>query len=214
MTKKRIIYTLSGAGILIIVLLVQIYRTIFGISIHAEMPGKIIIIPTGSSYEQVLDSLLTNHIIEDRKVFDWVAKKKNYPALIKPGRYLIDKDFSYNSFINMLRSGHQTPVRITFQNIRTLNQLAGKIGRQIEADSAQIMSFLSDDSNYNADGFTKGDSYMLFSFQIHMRFTGILMPGVCITGCLRSTEDSGMKNGWQGHRRRDLIRLRLPFWLP
>ena len=94
-------------------------------------------------------------LLKTENFFDWVAKKKNYPALIKPGRYIIDQDFSYNAFINMLRSGRQTPVRITFQNIRTLNQLAGKIGRQIEADSAQIMSFLSDDSNYIADGFKK-----------------------------------------------------------
>jgi len=155
MGRKRIIYIFSGAGILIIALLILIYRSVFGISIHAEMPEKIIIIPTGASYEQVLDSLLSNHIIENGKIFDWVAKKKNYPALIKPGRYIIDQDFSYNAFINMLRSGRQTPVRITFQNIRTLNQLAGKIGRQIEADSAQIMSFLSNDSNYIADGFKK-----------------------------------------------------------
>ena len=117
--------------------------------------AKILIIPTGSSYEQVFDSIVSINLIKNRKLFDWVAKKKNYPALVKPGRYVIDKDFSYNSLINMLRSGHQTPVRITFQNIRTLNQLAGKIGKQIEADSIQIMSFLSDDSNYIADGFKK-----------------------------------------------------------
>jgi UPF0755 protein len=155
MSKKRIIYILSATGIMIIALLILIYRSIFGISIHAEMPEKIIIIPTGASYEQVYDSLVSNHIIENGKIFNWVAKKKKYPALIKPGRYLIDKDYSYNSLINMLRSGRQTPVRITFQNIRTLNQLAGKIGRLIEADSAQIMRFLSDDSNYIADGFKK-----------------------------------------------------------
>lgn len=155
MYKKRILYLLAGAGILVIAGLILIYKSIFGISIHAEKPEKIIIIPTGSSYEQVLDSIVSNRIIKNRKIFDWVAKKKNYPSLIKPGRYVIDKDFSCNSFINMLRSGHQTPVRITFQNIRTLNQLAGKIGKQIEADSAQIMNFLSDETNYSADGFRR-----------------------------------------------------------
>ena len=75
---------------------------------------------------------------------------------------LLIQDFSYNSLINMLRSGHQTPVRITFQNIRTLNQLAGKIGKQLEADSVQIMNFLSDESNYLADGFKKETIIALF----------------------------------------------------
>ena len=155
MNKRQILYLLSIIAFLVIAGLILFYNSIFGISIHAEKPDKVIIIPTGASYEQVLDSIISNHLIEKRKLFDWVAKKKNYRRLIKPGRYVIDKDFSYNSFINMLRSGRQTPVKITFQNIRTLNQLAGKIGRQIEADSMQLMNFLADDSNYLDDGFKK-----------------------------------------------------------
>jgi UPF0755 protein len=155
MNKKRILYLLSFIALLVIAGVFLFYNSIFGISIHAEKPVKILIIPTGASYEQVFDSIISINLVKNRKLFDWVAKKKNYPALVKPGRYVIDKDLSYNSLINMLRSGHQTPVRITFQNIRTLNQLAGKIGKQIEADSIQIMSFLSDESNYIADGFKK-----------------------------------------------------------
>jgi len=155
MSKKIILYSLAGTGLLITTVLFLIYRGIFGLSIHAEKPNKVIIIPTGASYQQVIDSIESNLLIRNGKLFDWVAKKKNYQALIKPGRYVIDKDFSYNSLINMLRSGRQTPVRISFQNIRTLNQLAGKIGRQIEADSASIMNFLSDEANYAADGFKK-----------------------------------------------------------
>jgi UPF0755 protein len=162
MSKKNIIYIVSGACLLVLTGLVLIFRSIFGIAIHEEIPVKVLIIPTGASYEQVVDSIVSNHIIKNPGLFDWVAKKKNYPALIKPGRYVIDKDLSYNSFINMLRSGHQSPVRITFQNIRTLNLLAGKIGRQIEADSAQIMSFLSDESNYASDGFRKETIIALF----------------------------------------------------
>jgi UPF0755 protein len=85
----------------------------------------------------------------------WVAEKKNYPDLIKPGRYVINKGLSYNGLINLLRSGKQAPVKITFNNLRTLNQISGKIGKQIEADSSQIIGFLSDESNFRADGFKK-----------------------------------------------------------
>ena len=155
MNKKRIIYSLCAAGLLAIAGFILAYTRIFGISIHPSEPARILNIPTGASYDQVVDSILANRIVDNIAIFNWVARKKNYPALIKPGRYVVDKDFSCNSFVNMLRSGHQTPVRITFQNIRTLNQLAGKIGKQLEADSAQIMNFLSDESNYLSDGFKK-----------------------------------------------------------
>ena len=43
-----------------------------------------------------------------------------------------------NELINLLRSGNQTPVKVIFNNVREIDQLAGKIGSQIEADSAAI----------------------------------------------------------------------------
>jgi UPF0755 protein len=155
MKKKLLLYALSGAVIIIAASTIFLYSAVFGISIHPEIPNKSIIIPTGASYEQVLDSVEANTHIKYRKLFLLVAEKKHFKSLVKPGRYVIDEVFSYNSLINMLRSGHQTPVRITFQNIRTLNQLAGKIGKQIEADSVQIMEFLANESNYAPDGFKR-----------------------------------------------------------
>ncbi len=43
-----------------------------------------------------------------------------------------------------------------------MNQVAGKIGKQIEADSARIIDFLMNEANYKADGFTKEDIISLF----------------------------------------------------
>lgn len=155
MNKKLILYPIALSALLITAGALILYRSIFGITVHPENPNRVIIIPTGATYTQVLDSIEKNVALSNRKLFTWVAAKKNYPAMVKPGMYVIDRGFSYNSLINMLRSGRQTPERITFQNIRTLNQLAGKIGRQIEADSSSIVEFLSDESKYSADGFTK-----------------------------------------------------------
>jgi UPF0755 protein len=162
MKNKKILYFLTGAGILVLIIVIIIYRNLFGISIVPDKNNQIIYIPTGSSYDQVLDSLESNLTIKNLKVLRWVAKKKNYPDLIKPGRYVINKDLSYNGLINLFRSGRQSPVKITLNNVRTLNQIAGKIAKQIEADSSQIMTFLSDDSNYSTDGFKKENIIALF----------------------------------------------------
>jgi UPF0755 protein len=161
MRKKQIGYILSGIGVVIAFVIVLTYRNLFSINIKVE-GKKIIYIPTGSSYEQVLDTLYSNLNIENRKALDWVAQKKKYPVLVKPGRYVVDSDLSYIELINLLRSGRQKPVKVTFNNVRTLNQLAGKIGKQIEADSSSLISFLSDDSNYRSDGFVKEDIIALF----------------------------------------------------
>ena len=131
-------------------------------SIRPDDKKAIIYIPDGASYEQAMDSVKSNLEIKNQKVLEWVAKKKNYPALVKSGRYVIDKDLSYNGLINLLRSGKQTPVRITFNNIRTIKGLAWKIGGQIEADSSQIITFLSDPENYRKDDFTRENVISVF----------------------------------------------------
>jgi len=82
-----------------------------------------------------------------------MAKKKKYPESIKSGRYLVDRPMSYNELINTLKSGRQTPVKVTFSNVRTLYELAGKLSMQIDPDSAEIINFLSDQANYSEDGF-------------------------------------------------------------
>jgi UPF0755 protein len=161
MRRKQLIYILSGIGVFLIVVIILIYRNIFDINIKVE-GKKILYIPTGSSYEQVLDTIYSNLNIENRKALDWVAQKKQYPVLIKPGRYVVDSDLSYIGLINMLRSGRQKPVKITFNNVRTLNQIAGKIGKQIETDSSSLINFLSDDTNYSSDGFRKENVIALF----------------------------------------------------
>jgi UPF0755 protein len=147
---------------MILICILLIYRLFFGLNVKTGERKAIIYIPEGSSYSQAMDSVITNLKIKNPKLFEWLADKKNYPILVKPGRYVIDKDLNYIRLINLLRSGQQTPVRVTFNNIRTLNELAGRIGRQIEADSARIITFLSDPENYISDGFTRQNVISVF----------------------------------------------------
>ncbi len=145
-----------------IIILIVLYNNVFGLNISPGKKHVILYIPTGSSYEQVMDSIGSNLVIKNTKILDWVARKKNYPEKIRPGRYVIDSNQTYNSLINLLRSGKQSPVKITFSNVRTLNDIAGRIGKQIEADSVQIVQFLDDESNYKTDGFKKETIISIF----------------------------------------------------
>jgi len=162
MSKKKIIYFSAGAAVVIIILLAVVYNSFFGLNIVVEKGKKVLFIPTGSSFSQVMDTIDSKLNIRDRKAFIWLANKKHYPDMIRPGKYVIDKSLSYYSLLNLLRSGKQTPVRLTFNNVRTVNDIAGKLGRQIEADSTHIINFLSDTSNFSADGFRKENIISVF----------------------------------------------------
>jgi len=112
-----------------------------------------IIIPSRSSFKDLMDILSSKEILKNENTFLIIARVKKLDRSVKPGSYVLETGMSNNQIINILRSGRQTPVNVTFNNIRTLEDLAGRIGAVIEADSTSIISFLHDPSNYSEDGF-------------------------------------------------------------
>ena len=160
--KRLFKYILVAAAFLAIILIFFAYKILFESGIKITQDKTTIYIPDEATYGQVIDSIEANFNVRNLKLLKWVAEKKKYSLLVKPGRYLIDKDLSYNALIDLLRSGRQSPVNVTFNNIRTLSDLAGKVGGKIEADSTDIMNFLSDPENYAKDGFTKDNIIAVF----------------------------------------------------
>jgi UPF0755 protein len=69
---------------------------------------------------------------------------------------------SNNKLVNMLRAGKQVPVKLVFNNIRLKEQFAGKIGKQIEADSIQLLSLLNDQQTAAKYNFTKENFLCMF----------------------------------------------------
>jgi len=162
MIRRSMPYFIAGLIMMVIVLTLILRIYLFGSAIRPRGESSAIYIPEGAGFGQVMDSLETRLEITNVKILKWFAIRKNYPGLVKPGKYVIAKPLSYNELINILRSGRQTPVRITFNNVRSLNDIAGKIGGRIECDSAGIMAFLSDPENYREDGFKKEDVISVF----------------------------------------------------
>ncbi len=121
-----------------------------------------IYIKTNSSYEDVLNNIKENNIIDNLETFEWVAKKKNYPNKVKAGKYLIKVGTNNNDLVNMLRSGNQVPVYIEFNSIRTAEQLAGRLAQQIEADSLSIITLLNDTAFIKEKGFDPHNRISVF----------------------------------------------------
>ena len=137
----------------------QIYHYIFDENIHT--PGSIII-PLNATYEQVIDSLKKHQIITNYKAFEWVAKRKKYAELIKPGKYLLDKGLNTNEILNMLRSGQQQPVMVTFNNLRFIGELAGAVSKYIEPDSLELIEKFKDPAVHAKFGFNENTFHCMF----------------------------------------------------
>lgn len=130
------------------------FRTVMSPNVKTADSNDVeLFIPTGSDYEQVKALLADTHCIVSEKSFNWVAQKKELPANIHPGHYVLKDGMNNNQLVNMLRGGLQTPVKVTFNNIRDVDQLAGRIAKQIEADSASIAQRLHNQDYIGQLGF-------------------------------------------------------------
>ncbi|MBN2639255.1 MAG: endolytic transglycosylase MltG [Bacteroidales bacterium] len=119
-------------------------------------------VPTGSDFKDLKGILYSKGIIIHRKNFVWWAEQKKLPSLVKPGHYLIRPKMNNKELVEMFRSGRQTPVDLTFNNVRDIYQLAGIIGRQIEPDSLALVKLLSDSSYIAKLGFNKSTIPSMF----------------------------------------------------
>lgn len=139
-----------------------LYTIIFSPNVWVKKGETSIYISTGASYEMVLDTLYNKGIIIHRKNFEWLAQHKSYPDLIKPGHYLIQDGLNNNELINQLRAGLQSPVDVTFNNVRNLEQLAGRISKQLETDSISLVKLLHDSAYISQMGFNQQTIPALF----------------------------------------------------
>ncbi|MHC2992910.1 aminodeoxychorismate lyase, partial [Pontibacter sp. HJ8] len=74
----------------------------------------------------------------------FMAKLMDYDELVKPGRYKIENGWNNRQLIGVLRLGEQTPVKLTFTNIRLRNQLAERLATAVEPSPEELDSLLND----------------------------------------------------------------------
>jgi UPF0755 protein len=101
-------------------------------------------IRTGASYQAVLDSLEKHELLRDLETFDQVARWHDYPAHVRPGRYLLAPELGNAALVEKLLHGPQDTVAFTLDAFKYKPQLVRQISRQLEADSSQLRRLLND----------------------------------------------------------------------
>ena len=95
------------------------YRAIYLPNVTTgDKKSEIILIPTGSNFEDVIRILSDAAVLKNKESFIRLAKLKKYKENIRPGRYRILANINNNELVNLLRAGIQEPVPVTFNNIR------------------------------------------------------------------------------------------------
>jgi UPF0755 protein len=148
--KKKFIYSVSATILLVCGILgYNYYQKIFGKAITAKTVLFVY------STDNLID--IKNKISEfssNPNTFLFVAAKKNF-SKPKTGRYILKEGMSNNDLVNMLRSGNQTALKVSFNNQDTLEKFAGRIAEQLETDSISIINSFTDEKFLLANKLTE-----------------------------------------------------------
>lgn len=124
-------------------------------------------INSNDGFDEVMASLDTLGIVSKGK-FEWLADLRSFGGNnIYPGRYTLNSDLTYSDLVVFLRSGQIDEVTITFNNVRTLDQLAGKIANQIEATEEEIKAELNNPEKYGYEKATFLASFIPNTYKMY-----------------------------------------------
>lgn len=117
------------------------YTSIFSPNVPDELNDPFVIIPTHSSFSDVVDILHMNEQIIDTVSFREVAEMMSYKKpVMRSGRYKINPSWSNRSLIGHLRAGEQEPVNLVLNHGWILEDVASKAAQFIEADSTDLIT--------------------------------------------------------------------------
>jgi len=165
-TKKRnkgMSKPIKWVGFVVIAALIYFVYILFAPNILPRTHEKAFLcIPDSSSFNDVTRILDKDANVINISAFKQVAGLLNYGEKIRSGRYALKSGMNNFQLIRILRSGKQTPVKLTFNNIRTKQQLAARLGSELMADSTKILKLLNDTAFLNTYHLNPNTSISLF----------------------------------------------------
>ncbi len=143
--NKITLVLLISISVLAISMTFYFYQVFFSPNTLVESDQPYLLkIPTNSVFRTVADQLYEDKVINDALSFGFVSKLLEYQDAVKPGLYKIDPKMNNLQLVRMLRSGAQVPVKVTFNTIRTKEELAEKITTNLETNKEDFLALIKD----------------------------------------------------------------------
>ncbi|MFM1998440.1 MAG: hypothetical protein RL204_387 [Bacteroidota bacterium] len=142
--KKGILYF----GLIVVAVGIGLLFVLFGTNNkigHFKNSKKAIYLEGGLSYDEFITQMIKDSIIESEDDLSLATKIKSFKSP-KAGRYVIQKGMTASNFISMLRAGNQTPLMVKVDGVRTIYQMAGKLGKQLQSDSLSFLKAMTNPS--------------------------------------------------------------------
>ena len=131
--------------------------------------------PGGAQPEvQIMDQLKTGKIIDNVKVFTFLAGKMHAFDNLTVGRITVPQKTSVYGLIKLLKANKQDSVPFTIKRFRTREALAGFLGSRLMTDSAATYSYLSNNDSlrqFGVDTFTLNTLLIPGTYNLKWEYT-------------------------------------------
>lgn len=161
-------WKLTGLGLLLILLiagwvLYDRYRAYLAPNVPGQLDDPYVEIPTGSTFEEVLALLSDRGLIVDTTSFRTVAERLQYARPnMRAGRFQIQPGWNNLKLVRHLRGGPQATVPLVLTTERLPEEVARKVSRFIEPDSADFMALFTDEAYLQQIGYRQETLLSLF----------------------------------------------------
>ena len=125
------------------------------------------------NFNDVRNKLIQDTILNDVLSFSVLSKAMKYNQNIKSGAYKIKSNMTNYSLIKMLRSGNQTPINISFNHARKIEDLAPIITNKLKINEDEFMNYIKLNEN-NLYGFDRNNILSMFlpdTYQVYWNIT-------------------------------------------
>ncbi|MGL4292899.1 MAG: endolytic transglycosylase MltG [Bacteroidales bacterium] len=146
---------LISAGIfLILVVGCVFYLKKYAVDSFTDHAFYLYIRPT-TTYEELLDTLKQKVDKNTYLRFRRMSRLDDYERKMRPGAYRLEPSMSAVDVYKILSRGLQSPVRFSFNNLRTPQQFAKRASEQLMMDSARVMEVFADTVFIKEAGFNR-----------------------------------------------------------
>lgn len=170
--SKKLIYILSSAIILAIIGLFLFPKFLLFVKSRKESFNKSVVefyITKPMTLVELAKELNIQQVIDDEEAFIEIGEYKGLTKEnIALGKYRFEPKTQYRTLLNGFKRNElgngngEVEVEVTFNNCKTINDLAGKLQSQLLLDSASFIQWISTGSTLEKYGFTLAEIPALF----------------------------------------------------
>jgi len=154
--KKAILISVTAV---FMILLFSYYNIMHRDNTNFDEDSTFIYINSSDSIVDILDTI--NKKIKSPKTFLRAANRMDYTKNIKSGRFRLNKGAGNKEIINSLKFNN-IPLTVTFNNQERIQDLAGRVSRQILADSISLLNAFLEKSFLEDNGFDDLNSISMY----------------------------------------------------